>query len=99
MLARLTDFVETQSGQPSRYSEFVREGRNRYEVEHIWADRPRRHSDEFDHQADFDEYRNRIGGLLLLPCCPSLSMTTMASSKLTMPFGSLVGRVTWCWAA
>ena len=67
MLARLTDFVETQSGQPSRYSEFVREGRNRYEVEHIWADRPRRHSDEFDHQADFDEYRNRIGGLLLLP--------------------------------
>jgi NADPH:quinone reductase-like Zn-dependent oxidoreductase len=32
-------------------------------------------------------------------CCPSLSMTTMASSKLTMPFGSLVGRVTWCWAA
>jgi uncharacterized protein with ParB-like and HNH nuclease domain len=67
ILARLTDFVETQSGQPSRYSELVREGRNRYEVEHIWADHPRRHSDEFGHQADFDEYRNRIGGLLLLP--------------------------------
>jgi hypothetical protein len=67
VLARLTDFVETQSGQPSRYSEFVREGHNRYEVEHIWADHPRRHSEEFGHQADFDEYRNRIGGLLLLP--------------------------------
>jgi hypothetical protein len=67
VLARLTDYVETQSGQPSRYSEFVREGGNRYEVEHIWADHPRRHSDEFGHAVDFDEYRNRIGGLLLLP--------------------------------
>ena len=67
ILARLTDFVETQSGQPSRYAEFVAEGPNRYEVEHIWADHPERHSDEFPHAADFMEYRNRIGGLLLLP--------------------------------
>lgn len=42
-------------------------GRNRYEVEHIWADKPERHTDEFSHPADFAEYRNRIGGLLLLP--------------------------------
>jgi hypothetical protein len=67
LLARLTDFVETQSGQPSRYMEFVSEGRGRCEVEHIWADHAERHTDEFDHPADFAEYRNRIGGLLLLP--------------------------------
>lgn len=67
VLARLTDHVETQSGQPSRYAEFVAEGSNRYEVEHIWADHPERHTDEFSHAADFSEYRNRIGGLLLLP--------------------------------
>lgn len=67
ILARLTNYVETQSGQPSRYMEYVSEGKARYEVEHIWADHPERHADEFDHAADFTEHRNRIGGLLLLP--------------------------------
>lgn len=67
LLARITDYVETQSGQPSRYLEFVSEGRHRYELEHIWADHPEQHSQEFAHAADFAEYRNRIGGLLLLP--------------------------------
>ena len=43
------------------------EGKTRYEVEHIWADHPERHSAEFSHPADFAEHRNRIGGLLLLP--------------------------------
>ena len=67
VLARMTDYVETQSGQKSRYLEYVATGRNRYEVEHIWADHPERHKDEFPHDADFEEHRNRIGGLLLLP--------------------------------
>ncbi len=67
ILARLTDYVETQSGQPSRYLDYVSEGKSRYEVEHIWADHPERHTAEFGHAADFAEHRNRIGGLLLLP--------------------------------
>jgi hypothetical protein len=68
MLARMTDYVETRSGQASRYAEYVRRhGKNGYEVEHIWANHPERHEDEFAHPTDFDEYRNRIGGLLLLP--------------------------------
>lgn len=68
LLARMTDYVETCSGRPSRYSEYSqRSGKNGYEVEHIWADHPERHVGEFAHPADFAEYRNRIGGLLLLP--------------------------------
>jgi hypothetical protein len=68
LLARMTDYVETRSGRASRYHEYVhRRGRNGYEVEHVWADHPDRHVDEFSHPADFEEYRNRIGGLLLLP--------------------------------
>ncbi len=67
ILARLTDYVETQSGQPSRYLDYVSEGKTRYEVEHIWSDQPERYADEFPHPADFAEHRNRIGGLLLLP--------------------------------
>lgn len=68
MLARITDYVETQSGQASRYSEYIqRRGKNGYEVEHIWANHPERHKEEFGHPSDFSGYRNRIGGLLLLP--------------------------------
>ena len=68
LLARITDHVETRSKRPSRYHEYVqRHGRDRYEIEHIWADHPERHVDEFSHANDFAEYRNRIGGLLLVP--------------------------------
>jgi len=67
LLARMTDFLETRSGGASRYSEYVQGGRNGYEVEHVWADHPERHADEFAHPSDFQEYRNRIGDLLLLP--------------------------------
>jgi hypothetical protein len=67
LLARMTDYVETRSGQASRYSEYAQRGRKGYEIEHIWADHPERHDDEFSHPSEFQEYRNRIGGLLLLP--------------------------------
>ena len=67
LLARITEYIEISSGLPSRFKEYIAEGKNRYEIEHIWADHPERHSDEFNHPADFAEYRNRIGGLLLLP--------------------------------
>lgn len=67
LLARMTDFIETRSGMASRYSEYAQRGRKGYEIEHIWADHPERHADEFAHPSEFAEYRNRIGGLLLLP--------------------------------
>lgn len=68
LLARMTDFVETRSGMPSRYADYSkRGGRDGFEIEHIWANHHDRHTDEFDHPSDFSEYRNRIGDLLLLP--------------------------------
>lgn len=67
ILARLTDYVEKQSGMPSHFEEYVSEGKNRYEIEHIWANHFERHRDEFQHEGDFADYRNKIGGLLLLP--------------------------------
>lgn len=67
LLARMTDYVETRSGMPSRYAEYAQSGRKGYEIEHIWADRFERHMDEFAHPSEFEEYRNRVGGLLLLP--------------------------------
>jgi uncharacterized protein with ParB-like and HNH nuclease domain len=68
LLARLTDFVEVGAGNPSRYEEYLAEKtQNRYEIEHIWAEHPERHRNEFAYAGDFLEYRNRIGGLLLVP--------------------------------
>jgi hypothetical protein len=67
VLARMTDYVETRSGQASRYAEYAQRGRKGYEIEHIWADHPERHREEFGHPSEFQEYRNRIGDLLLLP--------------------------------
>jgi hypothetical protein len=67
LLARMTDYIETCSGRVSRYPEYIQGAKTGYEVEHIWADHPERHADEFGHPSDFAEYRNRLGGLLLLP--------------------------------
>ena len=67
LLARMTDYVETMSGQPSRYAEYAHRGRGGYEIEHIWANHPELHENDFGHPSEFTEYRNHIGGLLLLP--------------------------------
>ena len=68
ILARITDYVAIQSGQSSRLPEYIRKtGKNSYEVEHIWANHPERYTDEFLHEFEFEAYRNRLGGLLLLP--------------------------------
>lgn len=67
LLARMTDYIETASGLASRYAEYMAQGKNRYEIEHVWANHPERHRSEFAHPSDFAAARNRIGGLLLLP--------------------------------
>jgi len=70
LLARMTDTLERGAGQASHFLDYINvagDRRNPYEVEHIWADHPEQHTDEFPHPADFAEYRNRIGDLLLLP--------------------------------
>jgi len=68
LLARITDYIEQQSRMPTHYDEYVSgRGEKRCEVEHVWANHYERHTDEFSHPADFQNFRNRIGALLLLP--------------------------------
>ena len=38
-----------------------------YEIEHILANKYERHTEEFEQSTDFDNWRNHIGALLLLP--------------------------------
>lgn len=66
LLARMIDWVEKESDLPGNYTNYIK-GRSGYEIEHIWADKYESHQDEFNNQEEFSEYRNCLGGLLLLP--------------------------------
>lgn len=68
LLARITAHIEEKSGMPNRFEEYIsKEIKKPFQVEHIWADNFEEHKDEFEQRNEFEEYRNRIGALLLLP--------------------------------
>ena len=67
LLARMTSWLEQNAGFNTTTASYLAEGRHRSEIEHILADHPERHIDEFPYSVDFAEHRNRLGGLLLLP--------------------------------
>ena len=68
ILARITHHIEEQSGINSDFNAYVtRDVKKPFEIEHLWAKRYERHTDEFTSERDFNDYRNRLGGLILLP--------------------------------
>ena len=68
LLARITSFVEVGSGKPDLFDKYVdRSSPNPCDIEHIWANDFDQYSTECASQQEFDELRNRVGGLLLLP--------------------------------
>jgi uncharacterized protein with ParB-like and HNH nuclease domain len=68
LLSRITSYIEQESGFSSNFENYYHNpGGKSFEVEHIWADKFANHKDEFDQESDFQEYRNRIGALVLLP--------------------------------
>jgi uncharacterized protein with ParB-like and HNH nuclease domain len=67
-LSRITSFIEKEAGIPNNFTTYYApKGKKPFEIEHIWADKFNEHLDEFEQQHDFNEYRNRIGDLVLLP--------------------------------
>jgi len=68
LLARLIHHVETECGVPSHSEDYVaRDVKKPFEIEHVWGDRFDRHQHDFASEDQFQEYRNRFGGLILLP--------------------------------
>ena len=68
ILARITCYLEQVSNLESHYTQYLNDSvKDKYEVEHIWANHFQQHADEFSIEGDFQHYRNKIGGLLLLP--------------------------------
>jgi uncharacterized protein with ParB-like and HNH nuclease domain len=68
LLARITNFLEDNSGVPSSFEQYISdEIKKTFQVEHKWEDNYDRFKSEFEQRDDFCTYRNKIGGLLLLP--------------------------------
>ena len=68
LLARMTGFIEQQSGENKSFASYYPTNKAKpFEVEHIWADKFEEHRDEFAHEAEFKEWRNKLGDLVLLP--------------------------------
>ncbi len=68
LLSRMTAFVEQKTGFNSSFEKYFHNPNGKpFEVEHIWADKFHEHRDEFEQEWDFQEFRNRLGGLILLP--------------------------------
>jgi hypothetical protein len=69
LLSRITGFIEQRAGYATSFSTYFVNvtGVKPFEVEHIWADKFSEHRSEFEQRHDFENYRNRIGDLVLLP--------------------------------
>jgi hypothetical protein len=68
MLARIQSWVDGQCGMAGTFATYMQaSGAKGYDIEHVIANRHDRHREDFPDVLDFEENRNRIGGLLLLP--------------------------------
>jgi hypothetical protein len=68
LLSRISGFIDTQSGQSTDFVDYYENPNAKpFEIEHIWANKFAQHRDEFEQEHEFDEQRNRIGDLVLLP--------------------------------
>ncbi|MBV6428161.1 MAG: hypothetical protein KIPDCIKN_02687 [Haliscomenobacter sp.] len=82
LLSRMTAFLETHAGIHSSFEKyFLNPNAKPYEVEHIWADKFEEHRDEFEQISEFKDFRNRLGGLILLPRGTNQSLNDLPYNK------------------
>jgi hypothetical protein len=67
MLARITGYIEEQTGVASNYCNYMNtQTKNPFEIEHIITDHYEWFTSEYADQEDFRLWRNSFGALLLL---------------------------------
>ncbi|MFG2446474.1 DUF262 domain-containing protein [Nocardia fluminea] len=68
LLARITAYTEIRSGRPDLFDKYVdRSSKNSCDIEHIWANDYDRYAELVPDRTKFDNLRNHVAGLLLLP--------------------------------
>lgn len=68
LLARLTAYTEVGAGMPDLFDKYVdRSTKNPCDIEHIWANNFAPYVNQFTSEQEFQDWRNHVAGLLLLP--------------------------------
>lgn len=89
LLARITAFVEVGSGRTDKFDEYVDRSRtNPSDIEHIAANKYPQYQTEFATEQEFQDWRNHIGGLLLLPADVNRSFQDKPFDQKSPHYGS-----------
>ena len=67
LLSRITCHIDNLVGKSTTYVSYYQPRGRQFEIEHIWGNKFEEHKDEFDQEGEFQEWRNSIGALILLP--------------------------------
>src|SRR5690606_37667551 len=68
LLARVTAYTEAESGRGDNFAALMdRLTKNPYDIEHIFADDFSMYTNVFVDEKEFEEVRNNVASLLLLP--------------------------------
>ncbi len=67
LLSRISGYLDELVGKDSNYVSYHHPKSKQFQIEHIWEDEFTDYGDEFDQENEFQEWRNSIGALILLP--------------------------------
>lgn len=82
LLARLTAATEAGSGRTDSFDKLVnRDVKNPFDIEHIWADKYEVAQSQFVTEQEFQEWRNHVASLLLLPADVNRSLQDKSYSQ------------------
>jgi uncharacterized protein with ParB-like and HNH nuclease domain len=67
LLSRISSYIDNLIGKDNNYITYHHPNGIQFEIEHIWSNKFEQHRDEFEQESEFQEWRNSIGALILLP--------------------------------
>lgn len=67
LLSRISSYLDGLVGKDINYHFYHHPIGKQFEIEHLWANKFEEHTEEFDQKGDFQDWRNSIGALILLP--------------------------------
>ncbi len=76
LLSRISSYLDIVVGKHNTYVSYHHPEERQFEIEHIWGNKFKEHRDEFEQEQDFQEWRNSIGALILLPNGTNQSFTS-----------------------
>ena len=91
IISRMTYYLESNSGINSSFNNYVnRSQKNSYDIEHIWSNNYNQgnYQNEFETEEEFKYFRNKFGGLLILPKDKNRSLKDMKYEEKVKKYDS-----------